>query len=126
MGTSYAAQACGAFGSACSNGTGALPIECGQPGDCTANGVANAVCCLQGLTGTPGPETGCGNNDLFVSGGTGVACVVPDGGASDGGGLGTGACGSGALQICAQQADCPSGTTCTPMHWKLYDIGFCQ
>jgi hypothetical protein len=124
----YAPQVCGAFGSACTNGTGAIPIECGQISDCTANGVVGAACCLQGATSGPTAVAGCPSSDLKQSGGTGVVCEASDAGVGDAGDAGAAApsCASGEYQVCAQQADCPTGKTCTPAHWKLYDIGFCM
>lgn len=67
----------------------------------------------------------------------------PDGGASDAGssdagssadaapqadsgtGGGVGSCAAGELQVCEAQSDCPTGKTCTPTRWKLYEIGVC-
>ena len=122
-GKMFAPEQCQAFGSACTNPVGkGTPIECGQISDCTANGVTGAACCLEGAMGAPAPESGCSADDLKLSGGTAVKCQASAGGATDGGAP---ACASG-LQICSQNLDCPAGMTCTPMHWKLYQLGFCK
>jgi hypothetical protein len=119
----YAPQVCGAYGSSCTNGTKAIPIECGQISDCTANGIVGAACCLQGTTSGPAPIASCPASDLKQGGGTGIVCEASDAGASD---AGAPSCATGEIQVCAQDADCPSGKTCVPIHWKLYDIGYCN
>ena len=123
-GMGYAPEMCAAFGSTCTNGMGPLPIECEQPQDCTANGKTGAVCCLQGAT-APAPVAGCDAKDLKSQGGTGITCVT--GGASDAGGsdAGGGGCAAGDLEVCEAPGDCTGGKTCTPIRWKLYEIGVC-
>jgi hypothetical protein len=112
----FAPQQCAAFGSACTNPVdGGLPIECGQISDCTANGKAGNVCCLQGAT-APTIVAGCGY--ARASHGTGIVCETP--------GAGTNACAAGETQICSQDLDCPNGKVCTPMKWKLFQLGFCM
>jgi hypothetical protein len=112
----FAAQQCTPSGSACTNppGGGAIPIECGQSSDCTANGEPGNVCCLQGATG-PALVAGCGY--YRATHGTAVVCELP---ATAGG-----SCAPGETQICSTQSDCPAGTTCTPMKWKIFQLGFC-
>lgn len=114
----FAPEACAAFGTACTNPVdGGLQIECGQVSDCAANGVANAACCLQGAS-APTIVSGC--SYYKASRGTGVVCEPgADAGAS------VPACAAGEVQVCSAQADCPTGKTCTPMKWKLYQMGFC-
>jgi hypothetical protein len=112
----FAPQECAPFGSACSNpADGGLPIECGQIADCTANGQAGTVCCLQGAT-APTIVPGCGY--ARASHGTGVVCETPA--------AGTNACAAGETQICSVDLDCPSGKVCTPMKWKVFQLGFCM
>ncbi len=149
-GSGFAPEACVSFGATCSNGSGPIPIECQQPEDCAANGKAGAVCCLQGGASIPAAVAGCDAKDLKSQGGTAIACETPtgssgggldaggaDAGASDGGvsdaasqsdagmGGGSASCASGELQVCESESDCPSGKTCTPTRWKLYEIGVC-
>ena len=127
VGTSFAPEMCGTFGAACTNGTNPLPIECQQPEDCTANGMAGAACCLQGGASAPAAVAGCDPGDLKSSGGTGIICEGAgggDAGASDAG-ASPGACKAGELQICEAPSDCPAGKTCTATRWKLYEIGVC-
>jgi hypothetical protein len=111
----FAPQQCSAFGGTCANppGGGAIPIECAQNADCTANGQAGDVCCLQGAIG-PAVVAGCGYYKATY--GSAVVCESPS----------AGRCAAGEVQICSTQADCPIGTTCTPMKWKLFQLGFCQ
>jgi len=120
QGNNFLPEDCVAWGAACDNpapdagSSNAVPIECEQNADCTANGHANNACCLQGAS-APTAVTGCGYYKAV--GGTQVVCETP----SD-----AGACtGSGEVQICSSDGDCPAGHTCTPMKWKLYQVGFC-
>lgn len=122
-GGQYAPQICGADPAACTNGapdaggTAAIPIQCEQIADCTLLGAPGATaCCLQGSS-APAAVAGCGY--AKVTRGTAVICE------GDGGGAPT-ACQAGEVQLCSQQADCPSGTTCTAGKWKTFDIGFCM
>jgi hypothetical protein len=118
-------EQCATFGGTCTNsgnpdaGSGnllAVPIECNQVSDCVANGNANATaCCLQGAK-APTPVAGCGYDKS--TNGNAIVCEGTAGGAAT-------PCAAGEVQICSSQADCPSGTTCTPGKWKLYQIGFC-
>jgi hypothetical protein len=114
----FAPEACAPFGTECTNPVdGGLQIECGQVSDCAANGVANAACCLQGAT-APTIVTGC--SYYKASRGNGVVCEPgPDAGGA------VPSCAAGEVQVCSAQADCPTGKTCTPMKWKLYQMGFC-
>ena len=119
----FAPQACAAQGAACPNegtsdaGAGAIPIACMQISDCTANGVVNATgCCLQGAT-APAPVAGCGYDKATL--GTAVVCE------SAAGASGPAACANGEVQLCSSAADCPTGTTCTPGKWKIFQVGFC-
>lgn len=121
QGTGFAPETCATFGSTCTNGTGPVPIECEQPEDCTANGMTGAACCLQGGS-APQQVAGCDTGDLVAKGGTAIVCEASDAGSADGG---VGTCASGALQVCEAQSDCPTGKTCTPTRWKLYEIGVC-
>ncbi|HEY8040519.1 MAG TPA: hypothetical protein VIF15_12025 [Polyangiaceae bacterium] len=112
----FAPQSCATFGTACTNPPdgGAIAIECGQNADCTANGTpAGAVCCLQGAT-APAVVPGCGYYRASL--GTAIACEAPQTG---------GTCAAGEVQICSSNVDCPSGKTCTPTKWKIFQVGFC-
>jgi hypothetical protein len=113
----FGPQACSAFGSVCTNGgvpdtgTPAIAMQCAQVADCTANGVTGAAsCCLQGAN-APADAPGCTYPKAV--GGTAVVCET------------TSACATGEVQICSQQSDCPTGTTCTPGKWKVLQVGFC-
>ncbi|MGH7294782.1 MAG: hypothetical protein ACRELB_07615, partial [Polyangiaceae bacterium] len=122
----FAAEQCATYGTACTNGgspdagtgnSAAIDIACNQISDCTANGNSGATaCCLQGAK-APAPVTGCGYDKS--TGGNAIVCE-----GSSGGGTAT-PCAAGEIQICSSQADCPTGTTCTPGKWKIYQIGFC-
>ncbi|HEY8041797.1 MAG TPA: hypothetical protein VIF15_18465, partial [Polyangiaceae bacterium] len=102
---------CVTWGQGCDNpADGGLPVQCEQTSDCTANGHSGSVCCIKGTT--PAAVPGCGYDK--AKGGTGVFCEQ-----------GT-ACASGDIQICSSQADCPSGTTCTPFKWKIIQLGYCK
>jgi hypothetical protein len=123
VGSSFDPEDCVSFGATCDNpaptdaGGGGLPIQCGQISDCTANGITGAACCLQG-TAAPATVPGC--TYAKATNGTGVVCE-----ASDAGG-GVPACAAGEVQICSSDSDCPTGQTCTPMKWKLYQMGYCK
>jgi hypothetical protein len=111
----FAPEQCAAFGTTCQNppptdaGAGGIAIECMQPSDCTAND-GGTVCCLR--ANPPAVVAGCGYSK--ATGGTGVFCEQAT------------ACAAGESRLCESQADCPSGQTCTPFKWKLYQMGFCQ
>lgn len=108
LGQGFAPEQCVQFGSACTNGAdGGLPVQCGQPSDCTANGQANSVCCLRG--NAPAQVAGCGY--YKASGGQGTFCEQ--------------SCQTGETQLCESNGDCPSGKTCTPFKWKVLQFGFC-
>jgi len=93
-------------------GTAAIPIQCNQVADCTANGFQGAgSCCLQGAS-APSIVPGCGY--LKTKGGSAVVCETNP------------VCAAGEAQICSTIADCPQGTACTPGKWKIFQIGFCQ
>jgi Cys-rich repeat protein len=62
--------------------------------------------------------TGC--NYLKATNGTAVVCE----GLAAGGAVT--ACAPQELQVCSSNADCPSGRTCTPTKWKLFQVGLCQ
>jgi len=97
-------------------GTPAIPIQCNQVSDCTANGFQGAsACCLQGAS-APAIVPGCGYPK--AKGGTAIVCEGSGGGPST-------SCAAGEIQICSSDADCPSGTTCTPGKWKIFQLGFC-
>jgi hypothetical protein len=121
----FEAQQCAAFGATCTNGVYGsdaaappIPIMCGQIADCKANGLIEAVaCCLQGATAPAAPPT-CTYPKATL--GTAVVCESSDAGAT-----GPAACATGEVQICSSQADCPTGTTCTPGKWKILEVGFC-
>lgn len=99
-------------GAADAGGTAPIQIQCNQVADCTANGFQGAgACCLQGAS-APAIVPGCGY--LKSKGGTAVICE------------GSTICGPGEVQICSTNADCPSGTTCTPAKWKIFQVGFCM
>lgn len=116
VGSSFDPEECVPFGTACTNPVdGGVPIQCGQNSDCTANGVTGAACCLKG-SGVPALATGCTYDK--ASGGTAVMCEESD--------AATPTCAAGEVQICSSNTDCPTGKTCTPMKWKLYQVGFCQ
>jgi hypothetical protein len=51
--------------------------------------------------------------------GTAVVCESSDAGVAPG------ACAAGEVELCSSQADCPTGTTCTPGKWKIFQVGFC-
>jgi hypothetical protein len=120
----YAAQVCSPNamvgcpnGGEDAGGTPAIPIQCNQIADCTANGFQGAgACCLQGAT-APSDPLGCGY--LKAKGGTAIVCEGSVGGSAT-------ACAAGEIQICSSNADCPQGTTCTPGKWKIFQLGFCQ
>lgn len=113
----YAPEVCAPYGAQCPNGgpapggSPAVPVECLKTADCKANGNAGAVaCCLQGAT-TPASDPECGQIHSLL--GTGITCE-------------TTACGPGETPLCEQDADCPAGKTCTPMKWRLYQLGYCR
>ncbi|HEY1693511.1 MAG TPA: hypothetical protein VGG39_15190 [Polyangiaceae bacterium] len=121
----FAPQECATTGAVCPNaavpdaGAPAIPIECTQIADCTANGATSAVaCCLQGAT-PPAVPAGCSYPKATE--GTAVVCESSDAGAT-----GPRPCAQGEVQICGTQADCPTGTTCTPGKWKIFQVGFCM
>jgi hypothetical protein len=124
MGTdSFAPQECANYGATCTNGGGAeagtneqpIGIECAQVADCTANGKSASACCLQGAKSS----TVAGCSYPKYSDGTGIVCEGTTGTSAT-------ACASGEVQVCSSQADCPSGTTCTPGKWKILQLGFCM
>ena len=120
LGSNFLPEDCVTWGNACDNpppdaSSPGLPIECNQNADCTANGKANNVCCLQGAT-APAIVQGCGYYKSSP-GGSAIVCEQGTGGACSG---------SGEIQICSATSDCPTGKTCTPMKWKLYQLGFCM
>jgi hypothetical protein len=113
----YAPDICAANATGCTNGapdaggTAAIPIQCWQVIDCAPNGVSGALsCCIRGAT-PPAPVPGCGY--LRSRAGSAVVCEP------------TPTCAMGDVQVCSSQADCPTGTTCTPGKWKIFDVGFC-
>jgi hypothetical protein len=117
-GGTFGPQECATYGSTCTNGGDpdaggslAIPIACLQIADCTANGVASAgACCLQGAT-APADQPGC--TYPRSKSGSAIVCETAP------------ACAVGEVQICSSQADCPTGTTCTPGKWKIFQVGFC-
>jgi hypothetical protein len=112
----FAGQVCATFGATCTNppDSGAIPIECAQNTDCTANGTpAGAVCCLKGAT-APAVSPGCSYYRATM--GAAISCEAPQPG---------GTCAVGEVQICSSNVDCPTGKTCTPMKWKIFQMGFC-
>ena len=117
----YAGEICADNSAGCmvaSEGTGPIPIQCNQISDCPGNGAPGATaCCLQGAT-VPAMPAGC--NYLKSSHGSAIVC---EGSPGDGGAA---PCASGEVQVCSSDADCPSGMTCQPGKWKIYQIGFCQ
>jgi len=117
----YAGEICADNSAGCmvaSEGTGPIPIQCNQISDCPGNGAPGATaCCLQGAT-VPAMPAGC--NYLKSSHGSAIVC---EGSPGDGGAE---PCASGEVQVCSSDADCPSGMTCQPGKWKIYQIGFCQ
>jgi hypothetical protein len=120
----YAAQVCSPNAMVgCPNGgeeaggTPAIPIQCNQIADCTANGFPGATaCCLQGAS-APSVVPGCGY--LTSRFGSAIVCEGSGGG-------GATSCAAGEVQICSSPADCPSGTTCAVGKWKIFQLGFCQ
>ncbi len=118
-GNTFAPEKCDTFGAVCDNPSPdastspGLAIECNQNADCTANGKTGNVCCLQGAS-APAQVSGC--SYYKATGGTAIACETANAGACTGG---------TDVQICSSTSDCPSGKTCTPMKWKLYQLGFC-
>jgi hypothetical protein len=117
VGNNFLPEDCVTFGNACDNpppdaSSPGLPIECNQNADCTANGKSGNVCCLQGAS-APAVVQGCGYYKSSL--GTAITCEQ-----------GTACSGGTDIQICEQTSDCPSGKTCTPMKWKLYQLGFCM
>jgi len=111
----YAPEQCATWGGPCDNPPpdGGTVIECGQNADCTVNGMDGGVCCLKGA-GAPALVSGC--TYYKSAGGTAISCEAPT----------NGACAAGETQICEQDSDCPQGKTCTPVKWKLYQLGFCN
>ena len=117
----FAPEACSAFAGQCTNGSadagiGPIPIECTQIADCAANGLSSTACCLQGGT-APMQVPGCGY--LKLSHGSAIVCEGTGGGSPE-------ACAPGEVQICSADTDCPTGTTCVPAKWKLFQIGVCE
>jgi hypothetical protein len=116
----YAPQICAPNAAGCmipSEGMGPVPIQCNQISDCPSNGAPGATaCCLQGGS-APTPAPGC--TYPKVKGGTAIVCEGNSGGAAT-------SCAAGETQICSTNADCPSGTTCAPGRWKLFQLGFCM
>ena len=128
LGSGYAPQACVAFGlpncaADTAEGTKPYPIQCNQVSDCAANGAVGAACCLQGVTSTPAAQAGCTPTWYKQSGGSGIACEAPDGGAAGGA---VPSCAQGEVQVCSADVDCPAGMVCQAMSWKIFDIGFCM
>jgi hypothetical protein len=118
VGQNFLPEDCVTFGGACDNpppdaSSPGLPIECNQNADCTANGKTGNVCCLQGAS-APALVQGCGYYKSSL--GAAITCETASAGACTG---------ASDIQICEQQSDCPSAKTCTPMKWKLYQLGFC-
>ena len=111
----YAANDCEPWGTVCSNGgAGGLPLECNQVADCTANGgPAMSACCLVGAT-TPALVLACGYYKSI--GGQRVVCETNI----------DGDCGSGEINVCSSDRDCPGGMTCTPMDWNIFQFGVCM
>jgi hypothetical protein len=130
VGGAYEPQVCGTFGQACENpgpdaGSPAIPVQCAQVADCTANGIQNAACCLAGAE-APAPEgalPACASSGLKVSGGNSIMCEVSS---SPAPASGAPACAAGEAQICSADSDCPTGQTCIPMRWKVIELGFCE
>lgn len=118
VGNTFQPEDCVTWGGTCDNpapdsGTSnPIPIECEQTSDCTANGKTANVCCLQGAT-APAQVAGCGYYKSTQ--GTAISCE-------------TATCsGAGDIQICSSNADCPvTKPTCTPMKWKILQLGFCM
>ena len=119
-------QACVTFGSACNNPTatdasaGGIPMQCAQIADCTANGVQNAACCMQGGE-APAMPAGC--SYYKTSDGNSITCEAANGAPPD---AGAPSCAPGELQVCSSNADCPAGKTCVASKWKIIQIGLCQ
>jgi hypothetical protein len=120
-GGQYAPQICASNSAGCladgnpDGGKPGLPIQCNQISDCAGNGMPGATaCCLQGAS-----EETCMGNFTKAFGGSAIVCEGSGGGSAT-------ACVAGEIQICSTAADCPTGTTCKPGKWKLYDLGFCQ
>ncbi len=120
-GGQYAPQICSANSAGCladgnpDAGKPGIPIQCNQISDCPGNGATGATaCCLQG-----GSLESCAGGFSKAVGGNQIVCEGSGGGSAT-------ACQPGEIQICSSQADCPSGSTCKPGKWKLYQIGFCQ
>ncbi len=110
----FAPEECIPWGGTCTNGAVPRPIFCNQIADCIANGVANAAsCCIQGAP-PPTIKPGCTYPNVKGGYGTGVVCEQ------------TAVCASGDVNICASQADCPSGTTCTAGKWTIFQFGYCM
>jgi len=113
----YAPDTCNPLGAACTNGgspdtggSAGVPIACMQVSDCTGNGVAGAeACCLRGAT-APAMQTSCLYPRSIL--GKDVVCETSE-------------CGADEVQLCTSASDCPSGKTCTPGKWKIYQLGFC-
>jgi hypothetical protein len=121
----YAQQACSTWtanGTGCTNPAdgGAIGIACSQISDCTANGVTGATvaCCLQGGT-VPVMAPGCTYPKSTL--GSAIVCEA----AGSGGAASAGTCAAGEIQICSADSDCPTGKTCTPGKWKIFQVGFC-
>ena len=108
----FAPEQCAARGQPCANGGGGgtgtpgLPIACYSSGDCAANGASGDVCCLKGASPT---SPACAWPRY--ANGQGIACET--------------ACGADEVRVCTSNDDCPSGTTCVPGKWKIFQVGFC-
>jgi hypothetical protein len=130
----FAPDECAVYGATCTNGGGdagtaneqPLQIQCNQISDCRANGNTGATACC--LAGNAKCATGytCGSSQTGTcaypkySDGTGVVCE------GDGGGNTATLCQAGEIQVCTQQSDCVTGTTCTFGKWKIVNLGFCE
>ena len=95
-------------------------VACNQISDCVANGFTGRLsCCLQGAS--VGPMVGCG----YPRARDGTAIVCEPWPFGDGG-VEAVPCAAGETNICQSEADCPTGTTCTPGKWGLFQVGFCM
>jgi hypothetical protein len=120
----YAPEICADNAAGCmiaTEGTNPIPIQCNQISDCPGNGApGSTACCLIGAT-PPAMPPGC--SFLKSTHGTAIQC---EGSSGDAGAAAATSCAPGEVNICSSDADCPTGMTCQPGKWKIYQLGFCQ
>ena len=106
----FAESNCETWGTACTNpADGGRQLECGEALDCTGNN-HGTTCCATGAL--PAIKAGCGYY-AESPGLKGSTCSAA-------------ACAAGQFQMCATDAECGAGKTCTPFKTLGMQLGFCQ